>query len=109
MGLSLSLSIYFRGHFAYEHIETCIHTVRERLVKQARNKYLTNNKVESFLGNTRNNRTGVARGVFYVGRIYSLLGNRCVLCSVVRPETNEKPTIIESSVASQMSSCEENA
>jgi hypothetical protein len=34
-----------------------------------------------------NNSTGVAKGVFYVVRIYPLLGNGCVFCAVVRPET----------------------
>jgi hypothetical protein len=40
--------------------------------------------VGPLLGNVRNNRTGVAGGVFYVVRIYPLLGNGCVFCSVVR-------------------------
>jgi hypothetical protein len=39
---------------------------RERLGKQARNKYATNNRLDPFLGKARNKRTGVARGVLYV-------------------------------------------
>jgi hypothetical protein len=38
---------------------------RQGLGKQARKKYATNNSVDSLLGNARNNRTGVAGGVFY--------------------------------------------
>jgi hypothetical protein len=38
----------------------------------------------------RNNRTGVGRGVYYVVRIYTLLGNGCVLCAVVRPESIQR-------------------
>jgi hypothetical protein len=46
---------------------TCRPVARQRLGKQARNKYTTNNRVDPLLGNTRNNRTGVAEGVFCVG------------------------------------------
>jgi hypothetical protein len=35
-------------------IVTCRPTARERLDKQARNKYATNNTVDPFLGNARN-------------------------------------------------------
>jgi hypothetical protein len=36
--------------------------------------------------------TGVARGVFYVVRIYALLGNGCIFCAVLRtkqPQTHQ--------------------
>jgi hypothetical protein len=48
---------------------TCRPIARERLGKQARNKYSTNIRVDPFLDNEHNNRTGVARSVSYVGRI----------------------------------------
>jgi hypothetical protein len=46
---------------------THIPIARQRLCKQARNKYATNNRVGPLLGNVRNNRTGITGGVFYVG------------------------------------------
>jgi hypothetical protein len=59
------------------HTVTCKHIAKERLGKQVRNKYVTNNRVDPFLGNAHNTRTqkrtGVARGIFYVVRIYTLL------------------------------------
>jgi hypothetical protein len=64
---------------------------RERLGKQARNKYSATRGQTHFQATSaihaRNNRTGVAGGVFYVIRIYPLLGNGCVFCAVVRPKT----------------------
>jgi hypothetical protein len=39
------------------HIVTCKPIARERLGKQACNKYATNNKVDPFPGNARNTRT----------------------------------------------------
>jgi hypothetical protein len=53
----------------------------EHLGKQGRNKYLTSSRVDPFLSNTHNNRTGV-----YVVRIYALLRNGCVFYDVIRPE-----------------------
>jgi hypothetical protein len=51
---------------------TRIPIARQRLGKQACNKYAANSRVDPLLGNahnpcTINNRTGVAGGVFYVG------------------------------------------
>jgi hypothetical protein len=92
---------------------TCRPIARERLGKQARDKYAANSRVDPFLsndsvntsrgneyaGNNRitsvamqrrckyNSRIGVVRGVFYVVRLYPLLGNGCVFCAVVRPKT----------------------
>jgi hypothetical protein len=65
-------------------IVTCKPIARERLGKQARNKYSTNNVVDPFLGNARNarnNRTGVARSVFCVGSHISIASKRT--CSVL--------------------------
>jgi hypothetical protein len=42
---------------AGNHNVTCRPTARERLGKQARNKYSTNNRVNPFLGNARNAHT----------------------------------------------------
>jgi hypothetical protein len=39
------------------YIVTCRAVARERLGKQPRNKYATNNRAGSFLGNARNTRT----------------------------------------------------
>jgi hypothetical protein len=69
---------------------TCRPIAKERVGKQVRNKYATNNRVDLFLGNARSSRTGVARSVFNVVRIYPLLGNGCVFCAVARPESEEE-------------------
>jgi hypothetical protein len=52
-------------------IVTCRPIVRERFGKQTRNKYGTNNRVDPFVGNTRNNKT-CARDVSYVGSHISI-------------------------------------
>jgi hypothetical protein len=65
-------------------VVTCRPIAREQLRKQARNKYGTNNRVDLFLGDTRNthnNRTIVAKVVFSVGSRISIARQRiCFLC-----------------------------
>jgi hypothetical protein len=78
-------------------IVTCRPIARERLGKQARNKYSTKNRVDPFLGNARNNRTGVARSVFCVGSHISIARQRIFSMLASDPRLyNEKPTIIDS-------------
>jgi hypothetical protein len=60
---------------------TCRPVARERLGKQVRNNDATNNRVDPFPCNARNNRTGVAIGVFYVISHVSIDRQRmCFLC-----------------------------
>jgi hypothetical protein len=53
-------------------------------------RWEASNRVDPFIGHARNARTQQYNryriGVFYVVRIYPLLGNGCVFCAVVRPE-----------------------
>jgi hypothetical protein len=70
--------------FYCEGTVACRPIARECLGKQARKKYSPNNRVDPFLGKPEiracNNRTSVARSVFFVVRTYPLLGNGCFLC-----------------------------
>jgi hypothetical protein len=70
---------------------------RERLGKQAHNKYASNKRVDPFLGNARNNRTGVAGGVFYVSSHISIARQRMFSVLWSDPRLyKEKTTIIDS-------------
>jgi hypothetical protein len=83
---------------------TCRPIAREPLGKQARNKYATNNKVDPFLGNARNNRTAVARHLFYVGSHISIARQRMFSVLWSDPRLYNKTTIIAVSVGGQNSS-----
>jgi hypothetical protein len=87
--------------YIVNNIVTCRPIARERLGKQARNKYATNNRVDPLLGNPRNTRTQqqnrLAKGVFYVSSQISIARQRMFSVLWSDPRLyNEKTTIIDS-------------